>query len=115
MDSFLLHVPAYLEVWKNIWFWIISGTFVTTTVFGYIRFRTIKGKRKEAFLEAQVYNRTREIEEQREQRRRPDAVPGGQSQDDRAEDRQPGDPRVRTDDVDRHGAQQISPRKRRRI
>lgn len=66
MEAFLLHVPAYLEVWKNIWFWIISGTFVTTTVFGYIRYRTIKGKRKEAFLEAQVYNRTREIEEQRE-------------------------------------------------
>ena len=66
MDEFFLHVPAYLEAWKNIWFWVISGTFVTTTVFGYIRYRTVKGRRKEAFLEAQVYNRTREIEQQRE-------------------------------------------------
>ncbi len=66
MSDFFLHVPAYLEVWKNIWFWIISGTFVTTTVFGYIRYRTVKSRQKEAFLEAQVYNRTREIEEQNE-------------------------------------------------
>lgn len=64
LTSSLLHIPAYLEVWKNIWFWIISGTFVTTTVFGYIRYRTIKSRRRESFLQAQVYNRTREIEEQ---------------------------------------------------
>ena len=65
-NSFFLHVPAYLEVWKNVWFWVISGAFVTITVFGYVRYRTIRLRRRSSYLEAQIFNRTREIEEQKE-------------------------------------------------
>ena len=62
----MLDIPQYLDLWKNIWFWIISGTFVTISVFGYIRYRTVKLRRRESFLEAQIFNRTKEIEAQKE-------------------------------------------------
>jgi class 3 adenylate cyclase/HD superfamily phosphodiesterase len=52
--------------WENVWFWVIFSVSGFLITLGFIRYRNMVQRRRELYLESEVYARTQEIEAQKE-------------------------------------------------
>ena len=64
--SCILQISSERLPWETVWFWVVFSVSGFLVTLAFIRYRNIIQRRREAYLESEVYARTQEIEAQKE-------------------------------------------------